>query len=742
MRPRLVLLPLLLLLLARATGTPGAAAAQFPAELRGRVVDAANGVGVPGARVEEVGGVAAATGADGAFRLRGVRPGEREVRVRAFGYGEGRLLVEMENGSVHEVRVVLRPDPVALEGVEARGTPRGTPEGALVVGRAEIEASGARELGEVLEGRAGVVITRRGGPGAAAEVSLRGSSADQVLVLLDGVPLNSPLTGEADLSAVPMEAVERVTVLRGAHAARYGGRALAGVVSVETRRPTGEVSGRFGVARWGERTAAATAGGRVPRGSAALSGLVSAEWRAARGDFPYLVPRVRGGGAAVRENADAQSVSVLLAGGLESGDTELRARLSLFDVERGMPGSIVQPSLRARQAQRRTAGGVGARAELGGISWRAELEAQRQEARYRDPAPPTTSAYDERAVGTAVLGSLSGRGALLGAELSGGAETRRLGFSSTMLAEGAPEEERQAAAWIGGLLSRRLGGWAAELHPALRADWSSLRPRVELSPRVGAVLRASGWSARLAGGSGYSPPSLADQFFQEGVLVRPNPALRPERVRGEVEAALQAHDRPLGSFRVDAEAAAFRADVEGMILWFPDYRFVWQPDNYDVRRAGWEGAARLRAPWGAEIGGTLSHVAVEYTGDALSGQVAYRPRWSGSGSVALARPTARVELSGRYAGERRTVPGSALNTLPAHGALDLRATLPFRRAGWAGELSLGAENLLDQRAAMLIEYPYPGRAWSLSLRLRRVPAPPNGAGAGTETVLTTEGATP
>src|SRR5690606_40164290 len=90
-----------------------------------------------------------------------------------------------------------------------------------------IERSGARTAGDVIRAVPGAVV-RATSPGGPQTVSIRGSGEDAVLVLVDGVPLNDPVTGEADLSTVPAGAIESVAVLPGAQSARYGARAEAG----------------------------------------------------------------------------------------------------------------------------------------------------------------------------------------------------------------------------------------------------------------------------------------------------------------------------------------------------------------------------------------------------------------------------------------------------------------------------------------------------------------------------------
>ncbi|NIP83031.1 MAG: TonB-dependent receptor, partial [Gemmatimonadetes bacterium] len=62
---------------------------------------------------------------------------------------------------------------------------------------------------------------------------------------------------------------------------------------------------------------------------------------------------------------------------------------------------------------------------------------------------------------------------------------------------------------------------------ALRADHHTALSGVETSPRLAASLSGDRWTLRASVGNGFSPPSPADQFFQAGVLVRPNPDLAP-----------------------------------------------------------------------------------------------------------------------------------------------------------------------------------------------------------------------
>jgi iron complex outermembrane receptor protein len=259
-----------------------------------------------------------------------------------------------------------------------------------------------------------------------------------------------------------------------------------------------------------------------------------------------------------------------------------------------------------------------------------------------------------------------------------------------------------------------------ELFGGARLDESSLLGAAVVSPRAGASFGTPRLGARLSWGRAFSPPSLVDQFFQEGVRARPNPDLRPERVRGEVELAGDLRAATLGPATLDASVAAYQADVQGMIIWAPNFRFEWRPENVDVRRRGVDATAQARfRPAAAELRAAVSRVAVEYATPALRGQVVYRPRTTASAGAAATLAGMRADVGARYVGARRTAPGSALNLLPAYTVTDLRVERPFTWAAWHGAVSLGIDDLLDHQPATLVDFPSPGRAWRLGVRASR-----------------------
>lgn len=113
-----------------------------------------------------------------------------------------------------------------------------------VVTADEIEAHGVRSVPELLQLFPGLDVRRRGVHGVQADLSVRGGSFEQVLVLLDGVPVNNPQTGHHTLDLpVPVDAIERVEVLYGPGSALYGANAAGGVVQIFTKTGARDAGG-------------------------------------------------------------------------------------------------------------------------------------------------------------------------------------------------------------------------------------------------------------------------------------------------------------------------------------------------------------------------------------------------------------------------------------------------------------------------------------------------------------------
>ncbi|MFA5089449.1 MAG: TonB-dependent receptor [Candidatus Omnitrophota bacterium] len=154
---------------------------------------------------------------------------------------------------------IARAEDIDLERIVV--TPSRIEESSGDVGRAvdvitskNIEKGGAQNLADVLTDFTSVNISNYGGPGSDKNIRMRGSTAAQVLVLMDGRPINNPRDGQVDLSTIPLDNIDRVEVLHGPASSLYGSSAMGGVVNVITKSPPkegqqAEIYSSFGTAR-------------------------------------------------------------------------------------------------------------------------------------------------------------------------------------------------------------------------------------------------------------------------------------------------------------------------------------------------------------------------------------------------------------------------------------------------------------------------------------------------------------
>ena len=107
-----------------------------------------------------------------------------------------------------------------------------------VVEKSEINTLAAQSIDELLDYVAGLDVRQRGTGGVQSDISIRGGSFDQVLILLNGVNITNPQTGHYNLDIpIDLTSVERVEVLQGSAARVLGANAFSGAINIVTEQP-------------------------------------------------------------------------------------------------------------------------------------------------------------------------------------------------------------------------------------------------------------------------------------------------------------------------------------------------------------------------------------------------------------------------------------------------------------------------------------------------------------------------
>ncbi len=140
-----------------------------------------------------------------------------------------------------------------------------------LINTAEIKARGNAYIADLLRTVPGASINRSGPAGSLTQLRLRGSEGNHVLVLVDGVEVSNPNTGEFDFGALRSEDVVRIEVLRGEQSALWGSDAIGGVVNIITRAGATNESYKLSVRGGSFNTFEGQVSAVVPIKGAALS---------------------------------------------------------------------------------------------------------------------------------------------------------------------------------------------------------------------------------------------------------------------------------------------------------------------------------------------------------------------------------------------------------------------------------------------------------------------------------------
>lgn len=109
-----------------------------------------------------------------------------------------------------------------------------------VIDKEEIQRAGQSSFIELLSTQPGIEISSSGGAGTTSSVFLRGTNANQVIVLVDGLRVGSATSGTATFENIPLAQIDRIEILRGPATSLYGQDAVGGVIQIFTKKGAGK----------------------------------------------------------------------------------------------------------------------------------------------------------------------------------------------------------------------------------------------------------------------------------------------------------------------------------------------------------------------------------------------------------------------------------------------------------------------------------------------------------------------
>lgn len=580
-----------------------------------------------------------------------------------------------------------------------RGNVADTGQSVTVIDQAEIDSVQGADVSRVLRRAPGVAITRNGPPGSFTGVRVRGASADQLLVQVDGVRVADVAApgGGFDFGNLPAGEIEKIDLLRGSNSTIWGSKALGGVLLVTTRGERGlSASAEYG----GDESTYLTAGGGIGSDRFFLGG--NAGWQktdgfsaAATGTEPDGFEQWTAGAQARAYLSDAFE---LFAQG--------RYAKGKLDIDGFPPPLYAFADTPERQDTRQYSGAAGAVLTTPTLNLRAAFSFADTERESFDPAFGTAPTYttDGHSQRIDLRGEWRPVGPFV---LHFGGEREWTRFETLF---DAPEKTAIWGAYAQAGIE--FGGIAA--HAGVRhdrhADFGG-----ETSFGADASYRIGGdWRVRASYGEGFKAPTLFQLLSDFG-----NAALRPERSRSmDLGVAWRDRSRPTWGgvtlFRRDSRDLIDFVSCFGVTGGICTGRPFGTYDNVDRARAeGFEVELGLSPV--AALRTQFAYSYVEATDRNAGTDLARRPRHALSGSLDWDTPLgATVGGDVRLVGDSFDDAGN-FTRIDGHALFDLRASVPL---GDKLELYGRVENLFDANYVEVAGYGTRGRTAFVGARLK------------------------
>ncbi|MBP2638830.1 MAG: cirA 1, partial [Firmicutes bacterium] len=139
-------------------------------------------------------------------------------------------------------------DTIVVTATKTAKNIKEVPASVSVITAEDLAKANIKTLDQALQYVPGMYVKESQGM-MGTKISLRGMTQSQVLVLMDGIPLNNGYSGGANWGNIPIAMIERVEVLKGSFSSLYGSNAMGGVINIITKtdvKPQTIVTGGFG----------------------------------------------------------------------------------------------------------------------------------------------------------------------------------------------------------------------------------------------------------------------------------------------------------------------------------------------------------------------------------------------------------------------------------------------------------------------------------------------------------------
>lgn len=586
----------------------------------------------------------------------------------------------------------------------------------------QLASLGAWQVSDAMQQLPSAFVKNYGGLSAMKTISLRGTTSQQTLVLLDGTRLASSATGTVDLSAIPLVFFDDIELSGGGSSAQNGGGAMAGVVNLQTRQ-TSQPRVGLNLAGGSFGDAMMSAVGSFP--FAGVRWRVGGEFVRSDGGYPFLVREFGVENTRTRTNSDFRNIGFTLGGILDAHAWKITNRLFIRTSERGAPGAVLQGVVEQNSARlgddellfvHSSTRSLTANSSLllSGSARYSNLRYRDKDALFRGP----DGAHDLYITREAMLSMAHIR---YGSDYSHrwGVEWSFADLRGSTFQPGVGSYVKRSIISLSGSGEKQWNidsNWMLSTQLQARFEINSSATRA-FSPMLSFALRRAEFPVRLRSSWSYNfrLPSFNElYYFNYGTA-----NLLPERAHSfNVGAMWQITDG------LSAEVNGFAISTSDQILAVPTSPISWSAQNIgSVFSRGVESSIT------GEILDSLMMIRCAYTRQLATDE---SPGSITAGNILPTIPQElfSVALSYKF-GEKTTFGGSCTYSsfryytadnspeylLPSYGLVTVYGEHTIALVGSIAALRLECSNLLNTSYSVIINYPMPTRSFRLGLRM-------------------------
>ena len=664
---------------------------------------------------------------DGGFYfIEGIPQREYAIEIKVIGYEEETIenILITENTVVNFslIPAAIEFDPIIVTATLSDHRLSQVSVASEVLNQPRLKQKTGSTVGEAMVSVGGIYFNSYDGIAGTHTASIRGSNADQVVVLLDGLRLNTAQGGGVDLNLVPVSVIEKVEVVRGGHSALMGSDAIGGAIQLLSKETIGLKGFSYGVntsvGSFGTKTLNLNGSHKI----SLLSYFINFNRTQTDGNFTYKTPGT--GDKQTRENNDYKANNLFVKTNLDlSPNNKINILFHNLTVKKGNAGSVniglpmLTPHARAESTRR-----LFSIKSENQISGRFRLEGQafyqNYDYHYTDPDgwAPVDDKHENSAMGLNLQGNYNVNSHI---DFIGGAELRQDRLKSTKFEVDDRniqslylQTEMHTPISVFGLKTR----WTAI--PAVRWDsYSDVESQV--SPKLGwLVTGGDAMSVSLRGniGKSYRVPTFDDLYWPDEGWGRGNTDLKPETSTNfDVGLVLGQNS----SYFSQVEVNYFNNAIEDLISWGADNLGIWMPLNIGKANiSGIETGVKFRLPNEIaylEVFHTWMKATDETPNSPTKGKrLIYRPNSKLDVQIGSTVKQFSINLNYRLVSKRYILSDNS-NSLSDYNLLNGNVSYSLPIAGFVFDAKLQVLNMLDKSIYVYDGYPLPGREIRLNL---------------------------